>query len=58
MAFEKISIKEIRPFIRCAINTEQLVHTGFVVPLEHRIFFLEQGSATFWIANNCYKLFS
>lgn len=55
MAFKKISLNEIRPFIRCAIDTGQLIHTAYVAALEHRIFFIEEGFGTFWVANECYK---
>jgi len=54
--FEKISISEIRPFVRFSIHNSQLVHASYVVALEHRIFYVEDGEARFCVAGKAYTL--
>lgn len=56
VGFEKITINQIRPFVRCIVDVGVLVHTAYVVALEHRIFYLEQGKATFWVGDKRFDL--
>lgn len=56
MEFKPISINEIRPFIRCGINTTSLLNASFVVPLEHRFFLVESGTANLKVEGKIYNL--
>lgn len=56
MDFKKIKITEIHPFVRCGVFADHLVHTDYVSPLEHRVFYIEQGGADFWVKDKHYKL--
>ena len=49
MKFEYIKLKQIRPFVRFTISNTQLLHTTYVVPLEHRLIYVEHGKADAWI---------
>ena len=56
MKFEYINLKQIRPFVRFTISNTQLLHTTYVVPLEHRLIYVEHGKADAWIDGKHYKM--
>lgn len=56
MKFKCINFKKIQPFVRFTLSTVGLMHFSYVVPLEHRIIFIEYGSAEIWVDGNYYKM--
>lgn len=56
MKFKSINLKQIRPFVRFTLSTVRLMHLSYVVPLEHRIIFIEEGSAEVWVNGNRFKM--
>lgn len=54
--FKSIDLKQIRPFVRFTLTTNGLMHFSYVIPLEHRIIFIENGNAEIWVNGINYKM--